>query len=436
MNRFGAIVMCLTAMVGAMGVSGCDRAPDKAAQSPSKAAVTFLHYFTDSLSGGLDEMARTFNSQNSRYELKAVSLNHEAFKTSIQHTLKSGNPPDLYSYWGGARTASILDDLEPLDDIWQQARLDAHFAPSLVRAASAYKGKKYFLPLTQHYVSFFYNKKVFDAHGLQPPKTWDELLLVCQTLKANGVIPIALGAKEKWPAQFWFDLLLLRTAPYEFRQKLMAGQASYDAPEVKAAFARWATLLDKAYFNTSPSPNDLAWDSGANEMVYSGAAAMTLMGTWNIGYFTNESHKWIAGKDFDLFPFPSINSELPRVALGPIDGLVMPKKAINREGAKEVMVFLAGTQAQQAISKGSGALAPNIQVPRTFYSDIQLRVLDDIGKSPHFAFNYDLATPPAVAELGLDAFSEFLAFPKASPQILNKLSRDAAMRFQALQAKP
>lgn len=100
------------------------------------------------------------------------------------------------------------------------------------------------------------------------------------------------------------------------------------------------------------------------------------------------------------------------------------------------MVYLAGIEAQQAISHGSGALAPSILVPRAFYSDIQQRVLMAIEQSPQFAFNYDLSTPPAVAELGLAAFSEFLAFPKAYPEILVKLGHDASARFQSLNTKP
>ncbi len=419
--------VCLTGLVF---LSGCQREPEQPAQATPKTSITFLHYFTDSLSGGFDGIARLFNGQSPRFELKAVSLNHEAFKTSIQATLTSGHPPDLYSYWAGARTAAIVKDLEPIDDVWQQAKLDERFAPSLVRAASDYQGHKYLLPLTQHYVAFFYNKKVFDAHRLQPPRTWDDFLAVCATLKANGVVPIALGAKDRWPAQFWFDLLLLRSAPYEFRQKLMTGQASYSDPKVKAVFSRWASLIERGYFNADP--NALAWDSGANDMVYQGKAAMTLMGTWNMGYFGNDAHRWVAGQDYDFFPFPTIEPKLPGVALGPIDGLVLPKKALNHEGAKAVMVYLAGTEAQQAISRDSGALAPNTQVPRQFYSNIQQRVMDEMAKSPHFAFNYDLATPPAVATLGLAAFSEFLAFPKAHPQITATLAHEAAAQFKSL----
>lgn len=146
---------------------------------------------------------------------------------------------------------------------------------------------------------------------------------------------------------------MLRTAPYEFRAQLMAGQARYDDPKVKAVFAHWADLIQKGYVN--PDANDLSWDQGANERVFRGQAAMTLMGTWNIGYFTNAAHQWVAGQDFDFFPFPVMTPGLPLVALGPIDGLVLPKKATNPDGAKQVMAYLAGVEPQQAFSRGLGA---------------------------------------------------------------------------------
>lgn len=62
------------------------------------------------------------------------------------------------------------------------------------------------------------------------------------------VTPIALGAKEKWPAQFWFDYLLLHTAGYEYRQQLMEGKISYTDVSVRKVFDLWAGLIDKGYF--------------------------------------------------------------------------------------------------------------------------------------------------------------------------------------------
>ena len=327
--------------------AGCDEKPGVASLPPPKTPVTLLHYFSGSLSGGVAELAADFNAGNSAHELKAVSLDHEAFKSGIYDTLKTGNPPDLYSYWAGARTAAIIDQLEPIDDIWQQAGLDERFDPPLVKASVEYDGKKYLLPLSQHFITFFYNKHVFDQHRLKPPVTWDELLGACTTLRTAGTTPIALGARDKWPAQFWFDYILLRSEPVEFRQALLRGDVRFDDPRVLAVFARWKQAIDAGCFNTSPHPNDLPWDSGANEMVFRGEAAMTLMGTWTIGYFESKEHAWKAGEDYDFFPFPTINPAIPLVAIGPIDGLIMPKRAANPVGAKAVLVHLSQVAAQK-----------------------------------------------------------------------------------------
>lgn len=159
---------------------------------------------------------------------------------------------------------------------------------------------------------------------------------------------------------------------------------------------------------------------------------MTLMGTWTIGQFENPEHKWSAGEDYDFFPFPVIDRGIPVAALGVIDGLIMPKRGSNPAGAKAALVHMAQIDAQKAFSRGSGALAPNTQVEDSFYSDIQRRVRNEFASSASVAFNFDLATPPSVATLGLDAFSEFLAFPASYPQIARSLAEAAEVHFKSI----
>lgn len=393
--------------------------------------ITFVHYFTDSLSGGINEMAQAFNRQNDRYYLNAIAIDHEAFEVSIRPNFAAESPPDVYSYWAGARTESVLKYLEPLDDVWQQYQLDERFTPLVIKAAVEYQGKKYFVPLTQHSVGFFYNKKIFERYHLTPPHTWLEFIALCEILKTNKIIPIALGTREKWASQFWFDFLLLRTTPYEQRQQLMHGKISYQHIAVTSAFERWVELITKNYFNSRP--NDISWDSGANEMVYSGKAAMTLMGSWIMGQFNDTTHRWVAGKDYDFFPFPMIDNGIPIVALGPIDGLVVPRQALNKNGAKEVLVFLTEAAPQLAMSQGSGSLAPSLMVAATHYNPVQQRLLTAINQSAHFAFPYDLSTPPEAAELGVTAFTEILEFPTAWHTIQQKLATDMQRYFEYLE---
>ncbi len=81
------------------------------------------------------------------------------------------------------------------------------------------------------------------------------------TFKAAGIVPISLGSMNQWPAQFWFDYLILRTAGAEYRAKLMAGEAAYTDPEVVRAMELWAELVDAGCFadgrqraSTGPTP--------------------------------------------------------------------------------------------------------------------------------------------------------------------------------------
>ena len=369
--------------------------------------IIFLHYWSGALSGGINEMVEAFSAKNPQYKVRATGFEHESFKISIKVMLAGGNPPDLFSYWAGARVQSLVDagNLEPIDDIWQEANMDERF-PAAVAQACTYNGKKYVIPVTQHYVSVYYNKAIFKQHNIEVPTTWPEFLAVSQKLKDAGITPIALGARDRWPAQFWFDYILLRTAGPEYRQKLMTHQASYTDPEVKNTLEIWKDLIEQGYFK--PAPNAFDWSEAA-KMVYHGEAAMTLMGTWIIGLFDGQLG-WKQGQDYDYFPFPKMEEGIPGSSLGPIDVIVLPKEGkIN--AAKQAMLYFADIEPQQEMSKGSGALSPNAKIPASFYSDLQQRILSTIRETPNWAFNYDLATDPEIAEIGLDMFARFLTQP-------------------------
>ena len=251
---------------------------------------------------------------------------------------------------------------------------------------------------------------MFAAHKLKPPKTWDEFIALAETLRAQGIVPLALGSRARWPAQFWFDYLLLRTAPLDYRQRLMAGKASFTDPEVVRVFERWHDLIKRGFFNQHP--NELEFDSGAALMVRRGEAAMTLMGTWLIGYFNDPAVVWSEENGYGFFPFPTIDPDIPPVALGPIDGLVVPQAARNMAGAKALVRHFAGRGVQETISRGTGALAPNLEVDAgKIYSPLKMEVGAEVARASAWAFNYDLATPPERAAIGLDLFAEFVEFP-------------------------
>jgi len=420
--------LCLVLVIASIFIFRQDD-PKKPALSPASVRqISLYHYFSGTLSGGLNEMIDTVNSRQPENKVVAHALDHEAFKSMIHSTLAKGNPPELFTYWAGARVQKLVDQnqLEPIDDLWSQRSLTERFSKSISEAACTYNGKKYLLPIAQHIVVFFFNKQIFDQEQISPPSSWDEFLDLCRHLKKKGINPVALGARERWPAQFWLDYLLLRTAGPEYRAQLMNGKAAYNDSEVKRVYKIWGELLQKEYFNEDA--NKLDW-AEATELVCRGKAAMTLMGTWAIQLFNDKKYGFSAGQDYDFFPFPTVDKGVPKVAVGPIDGLVLSRGSANPEFAGTVLVYFSEIEPQQRMSEGSGGLAPSLQVPRAFYSPFKQRLIEEIESTPYWAFNYDLATPPAVAEQGMDSFNELVEFPDQHKAILENLQAEVQVLF-------
>lgn len=406
---------------------GAGTAESRSEQAAEPGRVTFLHYFSGSLRGGIDEVAASFAEAVPGGSLAAVALDHEAFKSSFLSDLAEGNPADLYSYWAGAKTRAVLADLSPLDALWEREGLSSRFTESLAAAACRYNGSYYLVPLTQHLVGFFYNVKAFRAAGIGIPTDWPSFKAACAALKAAGTTPIALGARDKWPAQFWFDYLLLRTAGPGYRERLVAGTASWTDPETVRVFREWKDLIDSGWF--SASPNALSWDEDAGGAVASGRAAMILMGTWMVGAWKETAPFFREGDGYAFFPFPAMDPDVPRCAVGPVDGVVVPRRAPNPRGAEAAAAHLASAAAQLAMSRGSGALSPSLQVGASSYGNLHRAALEEISRADSWAFNYDLAAPPSLSPIGLDLFAEFLEYPGSYFRLLERAeARTSAAR--------
>ena len=408
------------ALTGGVGCSGTALAEGE---------VTITHYFSGDLGlAGLEKIFAKFKEEKG-ISVKDNPIGHEDFKTGILVRAAGGNLPDVFSYWAGARTQFVVDagNLGAIDDMWAGRGLDAVVAKSVADGATMYNGARYLVPFGYHYAGMFYNAKVMaDAGVTEFPTTWDGFLALCADLKAKGITPIALGSKNRWPAQFWFDYLLLRTAGPDYRAKLMAGEAAYTDDEVKAAMGMWKDLVDAGYF--APNANADSW-TDASDRVARGDAAMTLMGTWITGYWNGNG--LMAGDDYDFFEFPAITEGVPNAVVGPVDGLLISANAANRANAEELLAFLVSDEESQGIwAQAQGALSPNVGVDESIYTSVMTRALAAVGNADTFAFNYDLATPPPVAEVGLSMFARFMDDPSGYEGILEDAEAAAKDAFQ------
>jgi raffinose/stachyose/melibiose transport system substrate-binding protein len=86
-----------------------------------------------------------------------------------------------------------LDDLYAKDKAWSDQIIASQVKPF------TFNGKIYGVPLTIDGKAFFYNKDIFDKHGLTVPKTFDEFIALLEKLKGLGYkTPIIEGLADAW----------------------------------------------------------------------------------------------------------------------------------------------------------------------------------------------------------------------------------------------
>ncbi|MEE3921504.1 extracellular solute-binding protein [Micromonospora sp. BRA006-A] len=116
------------------------------------------------------------------------------------------------------------------------------------------EGKQYGLPFRMGIEGIWYNKDMFAKAGITaPPTTFDELNTAVAKLKAINVVPIALGAGDKWPAAHWWYNFALRACSVDTLKKASKDR-TFDDPCFVKAGQDLKTFIDTSRSRTTSSP--------------------------------------------------------------------------------------------------------------------------------------------------------------------------------------
>jgi multiple sugar transport system substrate-binding protein/raffinose/stachyose/melibiose transport system substrate-binding protein len=426
MSKFGLTWRRGFAMVASVALAAAALPGAVVAQDDE---VVVMTYFSKELGEGtLKELLADFEAE-SGISVNFVDVGHEDYKTGILVQLAGGNPPDVHTNWAGARTAFQAENglLAPIDEMWAENGLDEQFGAGMIESAVTYDGVKYLLPFGFHIAPMWYNPTLFADNGVEIPTTWDDLKAACGTFSEAGVLPISMGSVNQWPAQFWFDYLILRTAGAEYRAQLMAGEASYTDPEVVRAMELWAELFDAGCFADGATVNSIDWTDAADQLA-NGEAAMNLMGTWIMGYLNGNGFE--PGTDYDFFEFPVVDEGVPSAVVGPVDGFVTAAGAQNPEAAQALLAFMARPEVQVAWAIGQGNMSTNTTSDTSEVNNITQRAMEVAAAAETYNFNYDLATPPAPSVVGLAMFQEFINDSGDIQGLLERTQTEIAAAFE------
>src|SRR5690606_1197696 len=215
----------------------------------------------------------------------------------IKASFRTNTKPDLFTWHTGGQLKEIVEAGHVADtsELWSEAIAQGYLTESL-REHYTYDGKQYCVPLNIAYWVMFYNKKVFDEAGLQPPKTWADLTTAAATLKAKGITPFYQTADL---FNFvWFQHLMIGSDP-DLYVKLGTGEAKFTDPGVVTVMEEWKSLIDSGYMS---DPGD---KTEPQELLKSGKVAMVPFGTWFNTSMTQAGLK--PGTDYGMFLIPNLN---------------------------------------------------------------------------------------------------------------------------------
>ncbi|MNO42251.1 Multiple sugar-binding protein precursor [compost metagenome] len=220
----------------------------------------------------------------------------------LKAEMASGTQPPIFSLFGGADTQnySKAGRLLALNDIMAEVGIKDSFFD--LREFTV-DGKIYGLPESGYIEGFFYNKKLFEEAGVEVPKTWDDLLVVMEKLKAKGITPLAMGAGggDGWVANMLVNNLLVALGGPSIQEGFATGATKWTDPAVVETFKRVTDLVDKKYID--PNVLGLAFAEG-QATFYTGKAAMLFDGSWAVNAIVGDTS--LVKDSTGFFRFPDV----------------------------------------------------------------------------------------------------------------------------------
>ena len=279
---------------------------------------------------------------NVNIEMEAVA--DEPYKDKIRVLMASGEVPDIYFSWTGefshkfARGGQALDLTDAIENTDWKDKI-------IMSAVEPYRwdGKIYGVPMRINAKFMVYNKALFEQYGLTPPTTWDELLGVCQTLKDNGVTPIAFGNEFPWASSHYvgdFNAKLVNNETLTSDYTVTApAEELFTDPMYVEALTRFQTLMENGCFNEGP--NGISHSSARSNFIAGNAAMM---------YIELEEFVTVAegmGEDaFGFFQLPGGTGGEgdQNILTGAPDGFLVSAKSEHPDEAVDFLKFLTSPE--------------------------------------------------------------------------------------------
>jgi raffinose/stachyose/melibiose transport system substrate-binding protein len=251
----------------------------------------------------MDELLATCQAKQPGVQILRTIVPSIGIRDTYRLAAAAGKTPDLAYTWPAA---SVLAGYARTGKLAQLDKYRDKFGWKIndfETGRNSYKGHLYGVPMEQDLMGIYYNKDLFKANGVEVPKTYAEFQAAVEKFKAAGIVPIAFGNRDRWPATNTMSIILGATVGRAAEEKVLFGDEKWTNDGFMQAAQTFADWGKNGYFE--PGFNGVGWDEG-NALFTSGKAAMTATGTWGVQDIGRN-----AKFDLGVFLLPPIGKDVP-----------------------------------------------------------------------------------------------------------------------------
>lgn len=420
-------VCAAVAAVGMLGLTGCTSGGGDASGDGADTLTMWHNSTTGDGKQYWEDAAAAFNEANPEVTVKVTSIQNEDMDGKLQTAVNSGDMPDIFMARGGGKLADIVEagkvkDLTDLiDDDVKTAFGEAPFSAFTV------DGKIYGVPSAVLPGGIFYSKDLFEQAGIESePTSIAELEDAADKLKAAGIAPIALGAKDAWPAAHWYYFFAVRACGQDIIENLATSpdftdQCWLDAAENLNEFTATEPFNDGFLTTTA--------QQGANSsagLVANHKAAMELMGAWNVGVIAGLTPDEQPLPDLGWFPFPEVDGGdgAPGAMMGGVDGYACSNDSPT--SCEEFLNFVASKEWQEKYATAFQTIPANQDATGAVTDPSLVPLMEAYSKAPYVSLWLDTALGQNVGNALNTGVVEMLAGQGDPQKLVDSIANAAA----------
>jgi raffinose/stachyose/melibiose transport system substrate-binding protein len=420
------------AVIG-LGLLGLLTSGAVAQDRPAPGSGALVWALTGGDEKGYTDAAAQYNQKHPATKVVLQLFPNDPYKQKLLVAMGAGDAPDVFFNWGGGILKSYIDAgnvMELTPEIEKDPTWKARYLPSVLGAAS-FGGKLYGVPINgMQPIVFYYNKKVFQEVGAQPPKTWNELLALIPKFKAKNKALLSVAGGDKWTYLMYEEYLVDRIGGPEVFNDIIAGKPNaWSHPAVLKANEMIQELVKQGAF-VKGYPG-VAYGTGqATALLYTGRAGMHLMGTWDFPNIVGGQPDFIAQGNLGWMTFPTVEGgkgNPTNVVGNPANFYSVYSKSKNKAIAIDFIktAVLSDSNVDVLLKGGSVPPVAGIEgkLAKAPHPDWLLFVYKMAKDAPSFQLSWDQALPPAEADALLNNLDQLFLMkitPKQFSDNMNK----------------